>query len=286
MDWIIYSAVMFVFSIIYYLIIKKIQNLGIDQYVYMTANSIVPIFLFGILSLSSGKTFVMSQMGFIIVLITAILLNYFGSIAGYQGIKSAPNTGYSVIIQKSYALYTTFAAVLLFNSELPLYKLLGVLIIILFTCLIMIEKSNKKFVINKWFWYSLLAFFLFGGTTIAAKYIALIGDDPNVYLFWVMVCTAIISLVSYLKNKSKVITKFNPNIIFWLFVMSLSVSIFYWGKNMSTITTPNIGYTGAINAASNAVLTIVSAIIFKQELNTYKLIGVFGVCVGLVILIS
>lgn len=287
MNWIAYSAIMFVGSVVYYLIVKKVQRIGVDKAIYMAANSLVPLVLYLILALIGGENFIMTPLSFIISIGTAFILNYIGTLAGYQAIKSAPNTGYSVIIQKSYAVYTSLVSVLLFGSELPGSKYLSILIIVLFTALIIIEKKKgEKFKIGKWVWLSFLAFFLFGGTTLAAKQVALNGDNPTVYLFWVMLFTVAISVFQLLRSPSlSKISKLPGKTILWLFFMSLAVSVFYWGKNQSTVTAPNVGYTGAINAASNAALTVASAIIYKEELKLLKLVGVVGVAAGLAMLI-
>jgi uncharacterized membrane protein len=47
---------------------------------------------------------------------------------------------------------------------------------------------------------------------------------------------------------------------------------------------PNVGFVNAANAASISLLTLMSAIIFKDELTLRKLVGVVGVTVGLLIL--
>jgi len=46
-----------------------------------------------------------------------------------------------------------------------------------------------------------------------------------------------------------------------------------------------VGYTGAINASSNAALAIASALIYKQEFKLIKILGIFGVIAGLIVLI-
>ena len=47
---------------------------------------------------------------------------------------------------------------------------------------------------------------------------------------------------------------------------------------------PNVGYVNAANAASISLLSIMSAVIFKDELTLKKMIGIAGVTVGLFIL--
>ena len=100
-----------------------------------------------------------------------------------------------------------------------------------------------------------------------------------------MLLTMLTSIFPFIKQYRKTKPEIKGNTIMWLFLMSSAVSVFYWGKNMSTITAPNVGYTGAINASSNAVLTILSAFIFKEELKPIKFLYVIGVVIGIIILI-
>jgi len=285
MNWILYSVIMFLGSIAYYLIVKHVQKLGIDKYVYMAVNSIIPLFLFLGIALVNKDSLMMSTNGFILAFIAAIILNYFGSYFGFLGIKFAPNAGYSVIIQKSYTLYTSVFAIFLFGSELPWQKILAIVTIIIFTGVIVIDKTDKTFKIGKWVWYSLAAFFLFGLTTIFSKYISLWGESPAVYLFWVMLGTTVVSWVQYYINRDKVNVKINFKLVLWLIIMSTSVTIFYWGKIQSSISAPNVGYTGSINAASNAVLVIISALLYKQKLKLSKIFSIFMVVIGLAVLV-
>ena len=48
---------------------------------------------------------------------------------------------------------------------------------------------------------------------------------------------------------------------------------------------PNVGYVNATNAASISLLTLMSALIFKDELTPKKMIGIFGVTAGLLLLL-
>lgn len=286
MTWIAYSTVLFVGSVTYYLLVKKIQKLGVNRTLYMAINYLMPLVLYFALILISGKSFVMSPLGFLVTLLSAILFNYIGTIIAFKAVESAPNIGYSVIIQKSYAIYTSIASVFLFGSELPIYKFFAILLILFFTGLIAIDVNvKKKASIGKWAWLSFIVFFLFGGITLSSRYAVILGEDPLVFLFWVILTSAVISVFQYLKENKGKWPKVDEKTLLWLFAMSLAVSVFYWGLNMSAATSPNVGYTGAINASSNAALTVASAIIYKEELKLRKLIGVVGVVIGLIILI-
>ena len=122
---ILYSAVMFVGSIVYYLLVKKVQKLGVEKNLYMLINSIVPIFLFLALSLLNTGTLQLSFKGYLIAIFTAMILNYIGSVAGFMGIKKAPNSGYSVIIQKVMQYILPFCQYYYSTPNLSLTKLLA-----------------------------------------------------------------------------------------------------------------------------------------------------------------
>lgn len=47
---------------------------------------------------------------------------------------------------------------------------------------------------------------------------------------------------------------------------------------------PNVGYVNAANAASISLLTLMSALLFKDDLSLRKIIGIIGVTVGLFVL--
>lgn len=47
---------------------------------------------------------------------------------------------------------------------------------------------------------------------------------------------------------------------------------------------PNVGFVNAANAASISLLTLMSAVFFKDELSVKKMIGIVGVTAGLLLL--
>ncbi len=72
----------------------------------------------------------------------------------------------------------------------------------------------------------------------------------------------------------------------WVF---LSIGLFSTGFNLFQFEAikiaPNIGYVNAINASSISLVTIMAILLFKDEFSKIKLLGVFGVTLGLLILL-
>jgi len=67
------------------------------------------------------------------------------------GIQNAPNPGYSLVISKSYVVFTTIVSVIFFNSEISLKKIVAILLIVLFSGVIMFsQKSIKHTATIKW----------------------------------------------------------------------------------------------------------------------------------------
>ena len=74
-----------------------------------------------------------------------------------------------------------------------------------------------------------------------------------------------------------------PQIVTLLFIGIFGSSYVYFmqvGYNLA----PNVGFVNATNAASISLLTLMSSFFFKDELAVKKMIGVFGVTAGLLLL--
>ncbi len=287
MNWIIYALLMFLASNIYYAFIKRIQALGVDRRVYMAANFTLPTLVFLIITLSRNLSLGLPVSFLVGIFLVALLFNTVGSILSYFAIQEAPNAGYSLVIQKGYAVYTAFAAVWLFGAELPLEKLGAVFLVIIFSGLILIDPKAKRDANPggvRWIIFSFIAFFCFGSNSLAAKYYFEAGVHPIIYLFWVIMFTALIAWVDLIKNRTETDYRLNRLQLKNVLLMAVAVTGFYLFKQFSDVTAPNIGYSNAINTSSNAAFTLVSAYLFKDKLSMRKLIGVLGVVTGLIIL--
>ncbi|MBU0546545.1 hypothetical protein KKA13_04840, partial [Patescibacteria group bacterium] len=74
-----------------------------------------------------------------------------------------------------------------------------------------------------------------------------------------------------------------PQIVTLLFI-GLFGSSFNYFMQVAFNLAPNVGYVNATNAASISLLTLMSSFFFKDELTLKKMIGIFGVTAGLLLL--
>lgn len=286
MNWVITSSLMFFSSIIYYLFVRKAQQNKIDNRSYVFINTFIPLLFLLAFSIFQKYTILINPLFIGILFFQAFFLSYIGSIAGYIAIGKAPNAGYSLVIQKSYSIYTSIAAVFLFNSVLSIYKFIAILIILICTAIISITRGKKINVVNySWVIYSFLAFFCFGTSSLVNKYVFSQGIPPSVILFWIMLFVSLFAFIDLLKNIKEVPIQILKNNWLLLFIMGFSVTFFYYFKQISEVSAPNIGYVGAINAASNAFFTVLVALVFKDTLSWRKFVAVLGVTFGLMLLI-
>jgi uncharacterized membrane protein len=97
-----------------------------------------------------------------------------------------------------------------------------------------------------------------------------------------MVTFLILSEIKITKAKVKI----NSKLELLIFIL---IGIFWAACNyfmqLGFQEAPNIGYVNAVNASSIAIVTIFSGIIYKDELNIRKVIGVIGVIMGLILLV-
>jgi drug/metabolite transporter (DMT)-like permease len=286
MNWIVLSAIMFVSSIVYYLLVKKAQMNGIDSKVYMAVNFFVPSLFYVTMAWHQHVSLLMPIPILIGLILSRGVVNYFGSIAGYLGMKDAPNAGYSVIIQKGYSVFTAIAAVFLFGSELSPIKYVAIVWTILCAAALSIQPGKKVNLTNyKWLWYSLAAFFAFGITRLFGKYYSGLGVSTMAMLFWTSFSILIMSIAEVIRSKSwktYVNSKENAGV---LILLGLSVTSFYYFLQTAELAAPNIGYVNTISLGSNAVLTLFSALIFRDTFSWKRFFAVVGVCAGIIVLV-
>ncbi|MCA9369421.1 hypothetical protein KC721_03915, partial [Candidatus Woesebacteria bacterium] len=79
----------------------------------------------------------------------------------------------------------------------------------------------------------------------------------------------------------KDLSKDQLSTLLWIGVFGASFNYF---MQVGFDLAPNVGFVNAANAASISLLTLLSAVLFKDELTLKKMVGIIGVTVGLVIL--
>lgn len=283
MNWIISSILMSCSSILYYLLIRYGQKRGVTVKEYMSINYPLPTLLFAIMLIMSNQTFILPIHIVPFVLFHGLILEYFGGTISYKAIHAAPNAGYSLVIQKSYAIYTSIAAIFIFNAPLPFWKFITILTIVVLVGIVSIDLKQSKRTKSNWFLLSIIPFFLFGTNSLVSKYAVTNGANLLTYLFWLFLLMTIITSMDILKRKNT--TPFNTSHWKTLLAIGLSGTSFYYFKNVAQIAAPNVGYVGAINSASNAFVTLFAALLFKEHLTNIKLGAIIGIVAGVIIII-
>jgi len=218
--------------------------------------------------------------------VMTFFFSFLGNKYSFLGIKTAPNPGYSLIIQKSYAIYTAFVAIWLFNAELTAQAFLAILMIILFSASLMIDQSNiKKVKSTKWVIYSLLAFFLFGNLVLSSKYLQNAGVNPWAIVFYIFSMVSILFGIDLYRDRKKINLSIKKSVFWLLPLIGISNGFFNVTMQLAYKSAPNIGYVNIINASSITVITVLSMVFFKDKLNVEKIIGILGVTLGLILLI-
>lgn len=284
MHWILASLIMFVSSVVLYLAVRWSNSLKTPNQLNNLAMFLVPVIFFALMHFSSNQVYAMSLHVLVIIIVQAILFSYVGNVLSLKAIQMAPNPGYSLIISKSYVVFTAIASVFLFQSPLTLKSIFAIAIIILFSALILINRNQKSRVKNtRWIYYSLGAFFCAGFSALSSKYLLNLGVPILVRLIYSM---AIVTVLIVLEMSFKKIRIQNYKVKQWsaLLLIGVAGATFSYFMQFAFDAAPNVGYVNAANAGSISLLTLMSALIFKDELTIKKVIGIFGVTLGLVLL--
>lgn len=245
---------------------------------------LVPVVVYLILSVNTNTRFALKPFEYFLILIQAIFFSYLGNVFSLKGIEYSPNPGYSLIISKSYVVFTAIASVFIFNAPLTAKSVIAIILIISFSALIVIGKSKNIMKSNTlWLPYTIGAFFCWGLLALSSKYLLNVGVPIFTRLIYTMIIVTVIILGEIRIKKIKVFDISKVQLIVLLMIGVFSTSFNYYmqvGFNVA----PNIGYVNAVNAASISLLTLLSAVLFKDDLSVRKMIGIIGVTVGLFVL--
>lgn len=143
-----------------------------------------------------------------------------------------------------------------------------------------IKKKIAKFS-NSWILYSLVAMLCTTGIYLIYKFTSN-KIHPDLLLFYIFLIDIILLTFLVLKEK------FSLRVSFWQFVILFIASIVAVMTNIISVVSiriaPNPGYFSAISSASIVIVTILSFVIFKSEINIRKFLGIMLTVIGLVIL--
>jgi drug/metabolite transporter (DMT)-like permease len=286
MSWIIYGIILYIASVSLYLIIRgaQIRKISIQSYSFWLFG--VPAVMSLVAALATHVSLSVNLHEIVELIITGIFFCWLANMLSQKGILNSPNTGYALIIQKSYVLFTTVVAVLIFGAQISLPKVLSILAILFFSWFIVspetkgvsTEKSGSS-----WIWYSIAAFFCFGFYSLASKNLLSQGLSPFTVLFYICIVAATLIFVTSKSKKALLSPKISE--LPFLLGIGLSNGIFSLATQFGLKTAPNIGYINAINAASIAAVAFLAHFIYKDHLSRKKIIGLIGVTLGLIALL-
>lgn len=284
MNWMLSSAVMFASSVVLYLFVRKSSLLKNPSQYNNLAMFLIPLFLFVTMGIITHQNFFLSPSQLGTVVFAAVFFSYLGNVFSLRSIEYAPNPGYSLVISKSYVVFTTLVSLLFFQAEITPRKAIAILLIVLFSGLIMLSQKVLNKPVNKlWLPLSFGAFFCWGFLSLTSKYLFNQGMNIFVFLSYVyLIVSASILLEMFKKKTSFQSIRKNPGIFMLIGIFSTGFNFFQF---QAIQTAPNVGYVNAINASSISAVTILAILLFKDEFSIRKLIGVLGVTVGLLLLL-
>jgi drug/metabolite transporter (DMT)-like permease len=285
-NWIFFSALMFGFSVCTYVLTRKLQVAKVDNRIISYAVGALPLPALFIYNLLQGANFGVELGTFFMLACTGIFFSYLGNKLSIEATKDAPNPGYSLIIQKSYAPFTALVGVLLFNQVISLAGVMAIFIIIISAAQILIGSGPVKFSGSKgWIIRSFGAFFLFGVLSIVSKYIMGQNVTPYLLAFFNFFFAGIAFSIDYRKAlQPSELKKLSLVTIITLLIIGTSNALFNIAMFTAIKQAPNIGYVNIINSSSITAITLLSALLFKDKLTLQKILGVVGVTCGLVLL--
>jgi len=284
MTWVSVACGVILSSVILYLFVRKanLQNISIEMQNF--GMFFLPTLLFLVYDLIAHVSLVISLKYILFILATAIFLSWLGNVFSLKALEKAPNPGYSLMISKSYVVLTSILSIWIFKSPLHTKDVVAILLIVGFSAVIMFSKSSSsKEKSISWIFYTMGAFVCWAFLAIVLTYFTSKGLKATQILFYLMLFVSIIIILELFLKKVKLF-ELEKSKVLTIFVIGVASAIFNLCLVFGYKLSPNPGYINAANAGSISLVTIFSAIIFKDELGYKKIIGILGVLSGLLIL--
>lgn len=287
MDWIVASFIMFLSSVGMYLLVRKCSLLKISSAFQSLAMFLVPLPLYLFLAWTSNISLQVTWYQLLILAVTAILFSYFGNNFSLKSIKYAPNPGYSLILSKSYVVFTTVVAVFVFHGHVSVRTMVAIALIVIASALVMIgrPRSDQSHVRRSWLPLAVGSFFCWGMLAISSKYLLDIGVPIYTRLIWVMTIVTCLIVAETKSRRGNIHTPTMSEFILLVLIGIFSASFNYF-MQLGFQLAPNIGYVNAINASSISAIALFSALFFGDELTKQKFVGIIGVTIGLILLVT
>jgi drug/metabolite transporter (DMT)-like permease len=275
---------MFLSSVALYLCVRKSNALKTPQQLNNLVMFLIPVLVYITLTLKIPTNFTLKPFEYLLILIQGVFFSYLGNSFSLKGMEYSPNPGYSLIISKSYVVFTAIASIFIFSAPLTIKSVIAIALIVLFSALITIDKNKSRSTSNKlWFTYTMGAFFCWGFLALSSKYLLNVGVPilTRLILSMLVVTVLIFGEIKYKKVEWK---KLSKDQLITLLLIGIFCSSFNYFMQVGFDLAPNVGFVNATNAASISLLTLMSALFFKDELTIKKMIGIFGITTGLLLL--
>ncbi|NMC35538.1 EamA family transporter [Candidatus Beckwithbacteria bacterium] len=276
---------MLISSVALYLLVRKSQQLKTETVFNNFAMFAIPTFIFLVMNVFQSNSLFIPWHWIGVFALAGFFLSYLGNVFSLNSIRLAPNPGYSLILSKSYVIFTTLTAVLIFDSALSAKEIMAILLIIIFSAVIMVDKNKQKEVraSKTWVLYAFGAFFAWGGLALASKYFIGQGIEILVFLFYIFLFVSLFTIIEMKIRKKQFL--YNSSQLKILILIGVSAMLFNLFMQIGYKFAPNPGYINAMNAASISLVTLCAAYFYKDDLNRKKLTGVIGVTIGLLLLL-
>ena len=168
-----------------YLTVRKSSLIKTPTYLTNLAMFAIPLIAYILIGVVNGSSLLVTWWQALVLLVIAIVFSYGGNRASLHAIENAPNPGYSLVLSKSYVLFTTIVAITLLGAELTVQKAAAIILIVAFSALVMVTKKNaKKAKTEKWVILSFAAFFAWGMLSLSSKYLFNQGLDTIAFLIY------------------------------------------------------------------------------------------------------
>jgi len=276
---------MFFASVAMYLSVRKSSLLKTPIHLTNLAMFALPLAAYLVIGVGGQHSLHISWWQALVILVTAVIFSYGGNKVSLKAISIAPNPGYSLMLSKSYVLFTTIVAVIFLNADLTWRKAIAILVIVGFSALITITpRAAKKVSSNRWVLLSFAAFFAWGFLSLSSKYLFNHGVDTMAFLIYIY---AIVTLCIIVADKVRLgsIKKLTAQEGWLLLATGVFSTLFNLGNFEAIKLAPNVGYVNAINAGSISLVTILAVLFFRDELTYRKAAGIIGVTAGLCLLL-
>ena len=288
MSWEIAVCLLFFFSVVTYVVVRKCNQMGVPTQLINLAMFLVPVLLYILMAAVQRPEMQMTIWEWAIIIFSSYFCSYLGNVFSLKSIQRAPNPGYSLMISKSYVVLTTLVSVVLFGAELSILKFGAIGLIVVCQAVIMlsgsVEVKNPKFH-SSWVLLSIGSFFCWGVLALLSKYLLVLGVTSITRLIYNMSIVSMIIGFDLYRDRAT-LPKLQFSAWGWLLMLGLAGAGFNYFAQIGYELAPNIGYVNAVNSASIAGVTIISALLFKDDLTLKKLLGIFGVIAGLWILLN